>query len=57
MLQRIDATYKEDATETGAGAKFASKKKNATVAHLPAQQDSDGMDLVALHVEAVGAGP
>lgn len=57
MLQRIDAMYKEDATETGAGANFASKKKNATVVHPPAQQDSDGMDLVALHVEGVGAGP
>jgi hypothetical protein len=52
MLQRIDAMYKEDATEIGAGAKFASKKNNATVAHLLAQQDSDGMDLVALHVTA-----
>ncbi len=48
MLQRIDAMYKEDATETGAGAKFAPKKKNAMVALLPAQQDSDGVDLVAL---------
>ena len=65
MLQRIDAMYKGDesldATETGAGANFAnfaSKKKNAMVVHPPAQQDSDGMDLVALHpFEGVGAGP